>query len=769
MLKRRLIAIEGVVQGVGFRPFVHRLAAAGRLHGSVRNDARGVLIDVQGEGSNVDLFYRSLTLNSPALATIERVAFRDAPLQQYDGFRIETSETLGEQGNGSVPPDVATCDACLHELFDPANRRFEHPFITCTQCGPRFTIVRDTPYDRERTAMSAFPMCAACEVEYGDPASARFHAETIACPDCGPALQFEGANGTGADIPVGRADALRAAIAALDDGAIVAIKALGGYHLSCDAANDAAVDRLRGRKHRAGKPFALMVRDAVAAARLCHVSADEQAVLESMARPIVVLGRRTGGAVAASVAPGQRTLGVMLPSTPLHHLLLAALDRPLVMTSGNRTDEPVVIDDAHARDCLGLIADGFLTHDRAIVARCDDSVVHYALGEARAVRRARGFVPAGIHLAIDIPSAVLAVGAHTKNTVCLARNRSAHVSAHVGDLDGVAARAALRDVVRTLVKSAAAHPTAIAHDLHPDYGSTRVVDDVAGELGIDQRVAVQHHHAHIAACVAEHRVRGPVIGVAFDGAGLGSDGAIWGGEFLYVDGARFSRLGHLAYVALPGGDAAARRPWRSAVSQVSHALGGGADAAVRPPSVDAGEWELVTRLLARDTGTMPRTSSVGRLFDAVASLLGICHVASFEGEAAMALEAAATPGVRPRYTCRLSAGPSWSADPGELIRGIVSDRARGVDSGEIAGAFHQAMADLIVSGCERSREEAAVNIVALSGGVFMNAMLLELASAALLKAHFEVLIPRLLPCNDGGLSLGQAYVAACALEEERCA
>ncbi|CAN5909869.1 carbamoyltransferase HypF [soil metagenome] len=769
MLERRLIAIEGVVQGVGFRPFVHRLAAAGRLHGSVRNDARGVLIDIEGEGTNVDAFYRSLTAESPPLAAIEHVTFRAAPPQRYDGFRIECSETLGEQANGSVPPDVATCDACLSELFDPANRRFEHPFITCTQCGPRFTIVHDTPYDRERTAMSVFQMCVACDAEYVDPASTRFHAETIACPDCGPTLLFHGGQALVADTAVATPDALRAAIAALDAGAIVAIKALGGYHLACDAANEAAVDRLRDRKHRAGKPLAIMVRDYAAAARLCHVSPDEKVLLESVARPIVVLARRTDGAVAASVAPGQSTLGIMLPSTPLHHLLLAALDRPLVMTSGNRSDEPVVIDDKHARDALGQIADAFLTHDRAIVARCDDSVVRYALGEARMIRRARGFVPGKISLPMQVPGSVLAMGAHLKNTVCLALDRAAHVSAHVGDLDSVAARAALRDVVRALLKSAATQPTAIAHDLHPEYGSTRVAAETASELGIGQRIAVQHHHAHIAACVAEYQVRDPVIGVAFDGAGLGSDGAIWGGEFLHVDGARFSRLGHLSYVALPGGDAAARRPWRSAVSHLAHAHGGEVHAATRPPSVADAEWALVTQLLARDAGTMPRTSSVGRLFDAVASLLGLCHMATFEGEAAMALEAVALRGARRRYSCKLSEGPSWTADPGELIRGIMSDSSRGVDTGEIAGAFHLALADLIVSGCERARAEMAVSTVVLSGGVFMNAMLLELASAALKDAHFEVLVPRLLPCNDGGLSLGQAYVAACALEEELCA
>ena len=772
MLERRLIAVEGVVQGVGFRPFVHRLAAAGDLRGSVQNGAAGVLIDVEGERTCVEAFYQSLSRESPSLAVIERVAFEEAPPQWYGDFRIVASEHPGsDQRAPAVPPDVATCDACLAELFDPANRRFEHPFITCTECGPRFTIVRDTPYDRERTTMAEFDMCSACYREYNDPADRRFHAETIACPACGPRLQVErSARMPRPDHATGDSAALAVAATTIANGGIVAIKALGGFHLACDATSDEAVMRLRARKHRVAKPFALMVRSVEAATLLCEISDGDRRLLESSARPIVLLDRRREASIAASVAPGQGTLGVMLPSTPLHHLLLARVERPLVMTSGNQSDEPVAIGNAHAIESLSSIADLFLMHDRPIAARCDDSVVRHVLGEARVIRRARGYVPRSIPLSFRVPGVVLALGAHLKNTVCVAHGECAVVSAHVGDLDSLPSRQALRDAIGQSMRTAGSRPTAVAHDTHPDYASTRVGEEFAAEMGIEHRVAVQHHHAHISSCVAEHGARGPVIGVAFDGAGLGTDGAIWGGEFLHVNGARFTRHGHLSYVSLPGGDAAARRPWRSAASHVAHASTHGAVlGTVRPSDVAPAEWSLVHQVLARGGSTMPRTSSVGRLFDAVSSLLGICHVARFEGEAAMALEAVANPRAARRYTFELSDETLWTADSSGLICGVMNDARRGSDVADIAGAFHIALCDLVVRGCERVREATATSTVVLSGGVFMNRMLLELAAEALVTARFAVLVPRLVPCNDGGLSLGQAYVAACALEEDQCA
>ncbi len=757
MLERRLIAVEGVVQGVGFRPFVHRLATARRLHGSVRNDANGVLIDVEGDRTSLDEFLRSLTADAPGLAAIDRIGVEAAPPQAYSAFHIVGSERTAPSAALRVPPDTATCAACLAELFDAGNRRFGHAFINCTDCGPRFTIVRDVPYDRERTTMAAFKMCGACRVEYDDPANRRFHAEAIACPGCGPTLRLRSTSD--ASETVG-SSAVERAIRAIDAGEIVAIKALGGYQLACDATNEVAVRRLRNRKHRVAKPLAIMVRDAHAAISLCVWSVAERELLESAARPIVLLARRDDRAIASSVAPGQATLGIMLPSTPLHHLLLAALRRPVVMTSGNRSDEPVVIDDIVADETLGDVADHILAHDRPISARADDSVVRHVYGCTRMVRRARGYVPAAIPLTMRTSETILALGAHLKNTVCVAHGGRALVSAHVGDLDSAASGQACRDAIAHATRLSGSQPTVVAHDLHPDYASTRL----ATEMDVASRIAVQHHHAHVASCVAEHGVRGPVIGVAFDGAGLGTDGAIWGGEFLVVDGATFSRAGHLAYVALPGGDAAARRPWASAASHCQHA----ALAVMRPAAAAATEWSVVQQLVAGRALRTPRTSSVGRLFDAVSSLLGLCHVARYEGEAAMALEAAADRIPHARYSIPISSDAMWTADPADLIRAVVKDHRHGIDLGVIAGGFHVALRDLIVRGCERVRETAGVKSVVLTGGVFMNARLTGMAATELEVRQFDVFIPRLVPCNDGGLSLGQAYVAVRALEDELC-
>lgn len=763
MVERRLIAIQGVVQGVGFRPFVHRLAAAGELRGFVRNDGSGVVIDIEGDGHRVDEFCRSLTADAPPLASIARVNIAAAPPLAYEAFRIVDSD-MGRTGPSAslIPPDVATCKCCLAELFDPTNRRFGHPFISCTECGPRFTIVRDTPFDRERTTMASFAMCAACQHEYENPLDRRFHAETIACPSCGPTLSAV----VGSAAHSGGA-ALDVAAAALLDGRIVAIKALGGYHLACDATSETAVARLRQRKHRVAKPFAVMVRDTGAAHALCIMSAVEQRALESPERPVVLVERLTAVNVAESVAPSQRCLGLMLPATPVHHLLLAALDRPLVMTSGNSSDEPVVIDDHQAIAALGKIADVFLMHDREIAVRCDDSVVQFTARDARMIRRSRGHAPRAVPCPAFAGPPVLALGAELKNTICLTGNGRAHLSPHIGDLGSMAARAGLREAIAWTMRTVAIVPEVIAHDLHPNYASTHVAHDLVRELGVNRRVEVQHHHAHVAACLAEYRVEEPVVGVAFDGAGLGTDGAIWGGEFLVVDGARFARRGHLAYVPLPGGDAAARRPWRCAAAYL--ALLERASDVRRPNAVPESEWAGVAQLLARPNDRMLRTSSVGRLFDAVASLLGLCHVARFEGEAAMMLEAAADRHVMRGYPVDLGNGDEWTVDVRTMIEHILRDRARGRSIGEIAGAFHIALCDLVVQGCERLRQDTGLETVVLTGGVFMNAFLLERVCAALAARHFRVLIPRDVPCNDGGLSLGQAYIATRALEEELCA
>lgn len=766
-MERRLIAVEGIVQGVGFRPYVHRLAAAHALRGSVRNRSGGVLIDVEGDAAGVDQFCRVLAATPPKLAAISGLRMETAAPQAYREFLIAPSESSQGDGAAGIPADAATCDACLAELFDPANRRFAHPFITCTECGPRFTIVRGVPFDRERTTMATFPLCARCRREYEDRFDRRFHAESICCPDCGPTLVARGVSASDGH-RVGAA-AIDAAVAALRGGRIVAIKSLGGFHLACDATDGATVERLRQRKQRPAKPFAVMVSDLAEATALGDLSAAEATALTSAARPVVLVRRRPDAPVAPSVAPGMANLGVMLPSTPLHHLLTAALDRPLVMTSGNRGGDPVAIDDDGAFTALGDIADLFLTHDRPIAERCDDSVRRVVAGADHTIRRSRGYVPRAVRLPFDVPAPVLAVGGHLKNTICVAAGASAHLSAHVGDLDGAAARSAVRGAIDSTLRLVGVRPTVIAHDLHPDYGSTRVAEAYAAEQGIAQRVPVQHHHAHVAACLAEHSAREPVIGVVFDGAGLGADGAVWGGEFLEVDGAHFTRHGHLAYVPLPGGDAAARRPWRSAVAHLA-AAGMDSDrvAGHRPPGIGENEWRLVQQLVEHADGTQ-RTSSVGRLFDAVASLLGLCQVASFEGEAAMAVEDAAGGCVVGSYPVTLGAGECWSVDPAGIGEGVVSDLAHGRTRSEIAAAFHGALRDLVVQGCERMREQAGLETVVLTGGVFANALLTESASAALTARRFRVLVARDVPCNDGGLSLGQAYVAACALEEDPCA
>jgi hydrogenase maturation protein HypF len=760
MVERRLIAVEGTVQGVGFRPYVHRLASANHLRGLVRNGGAGVLIDIEGEVDCVDAFCDALTHAPPPLATIARVRVERAAPLAYDTFRIADSEVIErESPMALVPPDVATCNACLAELFDPASRRYEHPFITCTDCGPRFTIVRDTPYDRARTTMASFAMCDECRPEYDDPTDRRFHAEAIACWACGPTLRAV-PNGPSHASVVGR-DALAAAVATIRTGGIVALKALGGFHLACDATDEGAVARLRARKPRIAKPLAVMVRDADAADVLCVVSPSERALLESPARPVVLIERHPDAAVADAVAPGQRTLGVMLPSTPLHHLLLRALNRPLVMTSGNRSGEPVVTDDQAAFVALGSMADLFLVHDRAIAARCDDSVVHVVSGTARTMRRARGYASRAVGLAVPTTQPVLALGGHLKNTVCLATGRHAMLSPHVGDLDSAESRRAVRHAATWLLRATRATPAVIAHDLHPEYASTHVALELGADLGIRERVVVQHHHAHVAACVAEHGERGPVIGVAFDGAGLGSDGAIWGGEFIVMHGARFERCGHLTYVPLAGGDAAARRPWRSAFVHLEAAGGEMA----RPDAVDPVEWRALGQLVSRPEH-VPRTSSVGRLFDAVASVLGLCHVSRFEGEAAMAVEAAADPLADRGYPAPISGGSTWTVDASAIVRAVADDRRRAISVSEIAGSFHRALGDVIVAGCERIREETGIAVVALGGGVFVNALLLSLSTAKLAERGFRVLVPRDVPCNDGGLSLGQAYIAARALEED---
>ena len=768
MDERRLIAIEGTVQGVGFRPFVHRLAAAADLRGWVRNDRTRVEIDIEGEAARVEAFCRGLTTMPPPLSAIASVTMTVASPGAYERFQIvESGAESAPSGGADVPPDVAPCDDCLAELFDPGNRRHGHAFIACTDCGPRASIVLAAPFDRQRTSMADFARCAACEQEYHDPADRRFYAEVTSCPACGPRLAARRAGDLVSAATNGEALAL--AVCTLNEGGIVAIKAVSGFHLACDARNPEAVARLRHAKHRPAKPFAVMVRDVAAAAELCELTAEEAAALSAPSRPIVLL--RTGrGIQLDGVAPDGRTLGVALPSSPVHHLLLRALDHPLVMTSGNMAGAPVEIDDAGAIRTLGGIADLFLLHDRAIVTRADDSVLRVIAREPMLVRRARGYVPQRLAFPDTFSGCpVLAVGAHQKNTVCLAHGGSALLSAHIGDLDDAASCDAMRASIDALVRAVGTMPAAIAHDMHPQYASTRIGLEYAADHAISRCVPVQHHHAHVAACLAEYGVRQPVLGVVFDGTGLGTDGAIWGGEFLVVDGSAFRRHGHLGYVPLPGGDAAIRHPWRSAAAHVA-AIPGGTPArdAARPAHVTDAAWRLVQQLLERGDRS-PRTSSVGRLFDAVASLLGVCHDATFEGQAAMALEALADTRRTAAYPVRLTDGDPWTIDPAQVIDCILRDLARGRDRADVAATFHDTLAALIVLGCDRMRAECTIDTVVLSGGVFVNARLTATARTALQARGFRVLMPTAVPCNDGGIAFGQAYVATLALAEAACA
>jgi hydrogenase maturation protein HypF len=733
---------------VGFRPFVWREATARGLTGWVGNDATGVVLEAEGSADAVAGLLAALR-RPPPLARVDEV--RSQPLTPVGGltFEVRTSDTAGAR-RALVAADTATCVDCLRELHDAGDRRFGYPFVNCTNCGPRFTIVTSVPYDRSRTTMADFPMCGACRAEYDDPADRRFHAEPVCCPDCGPTLQLVDASGrafTG--------DPIAATVRVLTDGGVVAIKGLGGYHLAVDAQQNQAVATLRGRKHREDRPFAVMVADVETARGLCEIGPKELDLLTSTERPIVLLPRRPDALIAPSVAPGSPSLGLMLPYTPVHALLLEAFGGPLVLTSGNVSDEPIAYADGDATERLGGIADAFLLHDRAIRTRVDDSVTLVAHGRVLPIRRSRGYVPRPVLLPLDCPRVVLACGSALKNTFALARGRHAFVSHHVGDLDnyvtlqsyvsGIAHLTVLLDVV----------PGVVAHDLHPDYPSTRF----ALELPAVELLGVQHHHAHIASCLADNGVTGPVIGVAFDGLGLGTDGTAWGGEFLVADLTGFTRAAYLAPVAMPGGDAAARQPWRMAAAHLDLAYGGAVPAGLDVVQRQGSRWEQVLSA-ARAGVNAPLTSSAGRLFDAVSSLLGVRDTITYEGQAAIELEYAADRDEGGSYAVSVLDG---KVQVGELIRAVTDDLLRGTAVPVLAARFHNALADVVLEVCGQLREQHGLETVALSGGVFQNALLVTRCLDRLEGQGFTVLTHRQVPPNDGGISLGQAAVAAASL------
>jgi hydrogenase maturation protein HypF len=756
-LAARQLTVTGVVQGVGFRPFVHRLAVRHQLTGWVRNVAGAVEIQVEGPEDQLDRFERALRDEAPPVARIDTVRRASAAVAGASGFAIVASGDADTPR--PVPPDVATCAACERELFDPASRRYRHPFITCTDCGPRYTIIDGLPYDRERTSMKTFAPCARCAAEYAAPDDRRFHAETLACHDCGPTVWFEGAEGTG------RAEdraAILLAATALRMGAVVALRGLGGFHLAVDATNDAAVRRLRARKHRDAKPLAAMVRTLDEARALALVSELEAAALKSPERPIVLLRARETSVLAPSLAPGLDCIGLMLAYTPLHHLLLEEAGRPLVMTSGNLSEEPIAIGLDEGRARLRPLVDAFLLHDREILSRCDDSVLRVAGTHQILLRRARGYAPMPVRLPAPSPVPLIAVGPHLKNTFTLVRDAHAFVSPHIGDLEGLEALEHWREAYARYRGLFRVAPRVAVRDLHPGYLSTRVAE----ELEVERVLAVQHHHAHIAAVAAEHGVTHSVVGIAYDGTGYGDDGHVWGAEMLVGDLAGYQRVSQLRYVPLPGGDVAAREPWRVAIGYESMA-GWHAEAFSLayygvPLSLRAGVQQQVAHGV-----NAPLASSMGRLFDAAAAVLGVRRYASFEGQAAMELEALA--GDQPAEPLPFPATEidgRLHMDPVPLLLALGEGRRHGVDIAVLAARFHESIVEATVDVARLVAGSFGIDTVVLSGGTFQNARLLTRTARRLSEDRLRVLVPRLLGPNDGAISYGQAAVAAWRLSRE---
>ncbi|MFF6998906.1 carbamoyltransferase HypF [Streptomyces sp. NPDC008313] len=767
---RRRIEVRGVVQGVGYRPFVHRLARELALAGFVGNDSSGVFIEIEGAPETVARFCARLAGQAPPLAEVTGIRHHDLTAEGTDGFTIRPSRHSA--GQTRLPPDTATCEECLRELADPADRRHRHPFITCTHCGPRFTLTDTLPYDRATTTMADFPMCPRCAAEYTDPADRRFHAQPVACHDCGPRLTLTPAPGRGR--PEHGEQALRRARQLLAEGRIVAVKGLGGYHLACDATDPAAVRALRARKARGAKPFAVMCADPATAESVATVTPAERAVLTGPCRPVVLLRRRTpSGPLADEVCPGSPHVGVMLPYTPVHQLLLGLPGDPpgprlLVMTSGNRSGEPIVTDDAQALTRLAGLADAWLAHDRRVDAPCDDSVVRVrADGTTLVLRRARGYVPRPVTLPVPVRPA-LAVGGDLKNAVCLGSGHDAWFSPHIGDMGDLATLDALHHAQLRLRRLTGVTPRLLAADRHPGYHSARWAHRHSGQ---EPPRLVQHHHAHVASAMAQHGLDGttPVIGVAFDGTGYGDDGTVWGGEVLIADYDGFHRFAHLTPAPLPGGDTGVANPCRTALARLRTA-GLPRDGDV--PSVTAcspAELAVLERQLERGLACVA-TSSMGRLFDAVSSLAGVCHRAGYEAQAAVELEAeAARAWSEPAgaYTFGIAPGhggnggpPPLLCDPAPVLRAVLQDVRRGTGPAVVAARFHRGVAAMVAEICERARRATGTATVVLTGGVFANALLEEECTARLAAAGFRVLRHGEVPPGDGGLALGQLVVAA---------
>ncbi|MFN2453425.1 MAG: carbamoyltransferase HypF [Pyrinomonadaceae bacterium] len=751
------LLVRGLVQGVGFRPYVFSLAKRRALKGHVLNNTIGVLIDVEGEACAVEQFIKEISENPPPLSLVESIARRDdlAPAH-YRDFHIVESVSDGEK---FVPlsPDIATCEDCLAEMLDPQDRRYRYPFINCINCGPRFTIIEGIPYDRAQTTMRDFAMCDACRAEYENPLDRRFHAEPIACPRCGPQLLLLDSEGKEiAFDSITCEDAVSRARAFLLSGHIIAIKGIGGFHLACDALNAEALERLRERKYREDKPFALMANSLDVIKEYCLVSKAEEELLLSARRPVVLLEKRSTASLPHAVAPRVNAYGFMLPYSPLHFMLLEKLDRPLVMTSGNVSDEPVAYEDTEAVARLCGIADRFLLHNRRIHIRSDDSVVRAYEGREMVVRRARGFAPAPLKSASNFTREILACGAELKNTFCLTHENYAFVSHHIGDLENLETLRSFTEGIEHFKRLFHLRPDVVAYDLHPEYLSTKyalALEDVQTKIG------VQHHHAHIASCMADNQIEGEVIGVALDGLGFGTDNRLWGGEFFVADFLDATRIAHLEYVPMPGGAKAIREPWRMAAVYLQRAFGDEFTKLNLPfvQKMNHRTWNTLRRMIATGTNS-PETSSMGRLFDAVASLLGLRDTANYEGQAAIELEMIADRNCTRGYEFEIEAkGNIIKTD--KVIRRVVEDLLENVSAPEIAAKFHLGVARLIASLARRVRNERGLNRVVLSGGVFQNMFLLERACRLLKDDGFDVYTHCRVPANDGGISFGQAAIA----------
>ena len=756
------VHIRGIVQGVGFRPFVYTLATRHGLRGWVKNTSAGVEIEVDGEKESLDLFLQGLREEAPALARIDEFSASFQTPNGFLAFEILHSEAV-EGAFQPLSPDVATCPDCLREMFDPSDRRYRYPFINCTNCGPRFTIIKDIPYDRSKTTMEVFPMCPDCEREYNDPSDRRFHAQPEACPVCGPYVTFERLN---VGMLERSAKAIEEAQKALANGEIVAIKGLGGFHLACDATNALVVVELRNRKLRVDKPFAVMMPDIETVTAHCFVSASEQELLLSTARPIVLLRRRPGSDIVKEVAPGQDWVGVMLPYTPLHHLLFSnASFTALVMTSGNLSEEPIATGNDEARERLSILADAFLMHNRDIHIRCDDSVVRVFDNQQSKIenqksiypiRRSRGYSPFPVRLPFDVPQ-ILAAGSELKNTFCITNQKYAFLSHHIGDMENYETLESFEQGVKHFERLFRVKPEAIAYDLHPNYLATRYSLERSERENL-QAIGVQHHHAHIAACMAEHGLDGthPVIGLAFDGTGYGEDGAIWGGEILIADYMSFQRRFHLEYFPLPGGDAAIKKPARTALALL-WALSLEWDERLAPVVEFCAEDQVTLRTQLEKRINTPLTSSIGRLFDAAAALAGVRHQVNYEGQAAIEFEALADPAEAGKYSFVLDQD---QVRVRSAVEALIRDILDGVPPSKISTKFHNGLAESILEMCQTIKAETGINEVALSGGVWQNITLLRRTLSLLERAGFRVYLHREVPPNDGGLSLGQAAIAA---------